>query len=324
MPGYGNDTIKELGALAFASRLKRLSDRLARDISKIYEEHKVEFEARWFPVAFLLSQKSPLAVTEIAEDLQYTHPAVNQIAGQMEKAGLLKSSKDRNDDRRRLLSLTAKGAQTVKQLQPVWQVIRRCTEELLSDTEPGFLNSLDKIEKSLDGDEMYTRVSRVLYPEKISTVEIVDYKPRWAPKFRELNEHWLNQYFSIEPSDRKVLENPEAEILKTGGAIFFAKTNNAMVGTAALIRHSDELLEVAKMAVAPEFQKQGIGARLMEHMIHRARSIGAHELVLSTSSRLKAANNLYRKFGFRRLKSRPQWSVDYKRPTIYMSLKLSP
>ena len=324
MTGPGKDTIKELGALAFASRLKRLSDRLARDISRVYEEHQVQFEARWFPVAYLLSQKSPLSVTEIAEQLKFTHPAVNQIAGQMERSDLLVSSRDRNDDRRRLISLTKKGKLTVKQLQPLWEVIRKCTAELLESVDDGFLESVQKIENALDEKEMYARVSEILYPKKAATVEIVDYKPRWADKFRELNEEWLNTYFRVEPGDRMMLENPDREIIRHGGAVFFAKVEGGIVGTAALIRHSGDLYELAKMAVTESHRGRGIGARLLETAIHRARLAGAKQLVLGTSVSLKAANQLYRKSGFRKLAGKPTWAPDYARDTIYMRLNLAP
>ncbi len=324
MTGPGRDTIKELGALAFASRLKRLSDRLARDISRIYEEHQVQFESRWFPVAFLLTQKSPLSVTEIADALKFTHPAVNQIAGQMERNALLESNRDSNDDRRRLLSLTKKGKQTVRQLQPVWEVIRTCTAELLGTLDNNFLASIQKIEDSLDEKEMYLRVTERLYPEKAAAVEIVDFKPRWAEKFRELNEKWLREYFSIEAPDRVILENPEREIIRHGGAVYFAKVDNNIVGTAALIRHSGDLYELAKMAVESSYRGRGIGARLLESAIHRARIAGAKQVVLATSVRLKAANELYRKFGFRKFSAKPEWATNYARETLYMRLKLSP
>ncbi|MGB5105485.1 MAG: bifunctional helix-turn-helix transcriptional regulator/GNAT family N-acetyltransferase [Candidatus Zixiibacteriota bacterium] len=324
MTGPGKDTIKDLGALAFASRLKRLSDRLARDISRVYEEHQVQFEARWFPVAYLLSQKSPLSVTEIAEQLEFTHPAVNQIAGQMERNDLLVSTRDRNDDRRRLISLTKKGKETVRQLQPLWEVIRRCTAELLQSVDDGFLESVQKIEDALDEKDMYGRVSEILYPQKAMVVDIIDFKPRWGDKFRELNEEWLNAYFRVEQADKVVLENPDREIIRHGGAVFFARTNGSIVGTAALIRHSDETYELAKMAVTAEFRGHGIGARLLETAIHRARIAGAKQLVLGTSLRLKEANQLYRKNGFRKLSGKPGWATEYARDTVYMRLTLAP
>ncbi len=324
MTGHGKDTIKELGALAFASRLKRLSDRLARDISRVYEEHQLQFEARWFPVAYLLSQKSPLSVTEIADRLQFTHPAVNQIAGQMERGGLLASTRDRNDDRRRLLSLTKQGKQMVKQLQPVWDVIRGCTAELLNSLDGNFLGAIQQIEVSLNEKDMYARVTEQLYPEKQTAVEIVDFKPRWADKFRELNEEWLSEFFKVEAADKTMLENPEAEIIKRGGAVLFAKSESNIVGTVALIRHSETIYELAKMAVAKPYRGRGVGARLLETAIHRTRLAGANQLVLGTSTQLKAANLLYRKYGFRKLSAKPKWATAYARETVYMKLNISP
>lgn len=324
MTGTGKDTIKELGALAFASRLKRLSDRLARDISRVYEEHQLQFEARWFPVAYLLSQKSPLSVTEIADRLQFTHPAVNQIAGQMERGGLLASTRDRNDDRRRLLSLTKQGKQTVKQLQPLWDVIRGCTAELLNSLDGNFLGAVQQIEVSLNEKDMYARVTEQLYPEKRAAIDIVDFKPRWAEKFRELNEEWLTEFFKVEASDKLVLESPEAEIIKRGGAVLFAKAESSIVGTVALIRHSETTFELAKMAVARPYRGRGIGARLLETAIHRTRIAGATQLVLGTSKQLKAANLLYRKYGFRKLSAKPKWATAYARETVYMKLNISP
>ena len=108
------DIIKQLGSLALASRLKRLSDALMQGVEQLYREQEVTFHPRWFPVAYLLKQKSPMAVTEIAEALGMTHPAVNQTAAQMTRHGLLLSRKDKKDERRRLLSLSKKVCRRLK------------------------------------------------------------------------------------------------------------------------------------------------------------------------------------------------------------------
>ena len=64
--GQDMDVKKQLGPMALGSRLKRLTIRMNKDISRIYRELGMEFEARWFPVAYLLRQRSPLSITEIA------------------------------------------------------------------------------------------------------------------------------------------------------------------------------------------------------------------------------------------------------------------
>lgn len=156
------DVIQQLGALAFASRLKRLSERLQRDVSQIYREQKLEFHARWFPVAYLLAQSSPMSVTTIADALGLTHPAVNQIAAQMARCGLLTSRKDKDDERRRLLSLTSKGRRVVGDLQPLWDAVEKCTRRLIREAGYNLLSSIAAIEKALDSQEMYDRISNFL------------------------------------------------------------------------------------------------------------------------------------------------------------------
>ncbi len=318
------DLIRQLGPLAFASRLRRLADRLGRDISRIYAEHEVDFEARWFPVTYLLAQRSPLAVTAIAEILQFTHPAVNQIAGQMERAGLLTSTKDQRDDRRRLLRLTPKGRATVRKLKPVWEVIRKCTAELIGAVEQNALVAITELEDELSGKEMYDRVVEQLYPAAQRQVRVVPFAERHAEAFRELNLEWLNRYFSVEAADRAVLESPRETIVAAGGAIFMAEAGGKPVGTAALIRHGERGFELAKMAVAPNHQRRGIGRQLVAAVIAKAEAEGARELLLATSTKLTAANRLYRKTGFRKVAKAPAWAPGYRRETIYLRKKLSP
>ncbi len=77
------------------------------------------------------------------------------------------------------------------------------------------------------------------------------------------------------------------------------------------------------MAVTKKFQGRGIGGRLMQAIIDRARELGAAELYLQTNSKLKAANHLYRKFGFRKTNKSPFDPSRYNRPTFVMKLNLN-
>ncbi len=156
------NVIRQLGALALASRLRRLGERLQRDASRIYREQRLEFEARWFPVAYLLSREPPMSVTAVADALGMTHPAVNQIATQMVRRGLLISRKDKDDERRRLLSLAPKGRQVVGELQPLWDAVEECTRRLIREAGGDLLSGIAAIEKSLDRREMYDRIDSCL------------------------------------------------------------------------------------------------------------------------------------------------------------------
>jgi len=314
------DLIKRLGSLALASRLKRLSDRLLRDGYRIYREQGLDFEPRWFTVFYLLSQKSPLAVTKIARELRVSHPAVNQVANAMEKEGLLVSQKDKADERKRLLSLSPSGRALVTKLKPIWNDFKLAAGELLAESGVDFLEGLDRIEISLDDAEMYDRIKAQIKKRQLKEVKIIDYKPRYQKYFRALNLEWLNRYFSVEPLDEKMLSHPEREILRQGGWIFFARLDGKIVGTAALIRHGKNTFELAKMAVTERAQGRQVGKRLALAVIEKAKSLGVRTIFLNTSPKLTIANDLYRQLGFVQTHSEPDLSASYKRPTITLKL----
>ena len=161
------DLIQQLGPLAFASRLKRLAELLQKDVSQLYQELSVEFEARWFPVVFYLKDRHDIPLTTVAQDLGLTHPAVNQVAGDLENHGLLESSRDKDDDRRRLLNLTKKGRATVRTLEPVWIKIAQATRDLIDLSGCDVLKALEKMERSLNEQPMHDRLVERLKNKKI-------------------------------------------------------------------------------------------------------------------------------------------------------------
>lgn len=318
------DIIQQLGSLGLASRLKRLSERLQSDVSRVYNEQHVDFEARWFPVAFLLREQSPLSVSQIAEQLRLTHPAVSQITSAMEENELVSSERDAADERRRLLTLTEHGRTTLQQLEPIWNAVSVCTQELITAQGHDFLDILSSIETALDERDMYTRVNGMIKRQLMDDVEIVDYSRAYREDFGRLNREWLEQYFEIEPHDAAVLDDPEGTILRLGGEIVFARLNGEIVGTAALLRGPNRHFELAKMGVTKQAQGKQVGRRLALHMIDRARDLGASEIVLATSPKLTAALNLYRSLEFEEFEADAARRAQYKRHTVFMRLKLTP
>lgn len=155
-----DDFIRELGMLAMGSRLRRLNDRLNRDVARIYNELEIDFDPHWFPVLYYLNAKPPTAVMEIAAALHFTHPNIIHIARLMAKRGLVISKKDKTDDRKRLLTLTPKGKTLAKKLQPVWNNIARSAGALVDQAGYNLLDLIDEIESLLDKEEFYNRYNR--------------------------------------------------------------------------------------------------------------------------------------------------------------------
>ena len=110
-------TIEKLAELVLASRLRRLSDVFMQDTEQIYRNLNLEFEPKWFPVFYLLSEKSPLSIMAISEELEVSHPGVIQIIKELEKNGLVFSEKDASDNRKRMVALSEKGRAILPRLQ---------------------------------------------------------------------------------------------------------------------------------------------------------------------------------------------------------------
>jgi len=153
------DRMREFGAMAFASRLKRLSDRLKAEATKLYRANGVEFNDSWFLVAFVLSENEGITVTEIADALGISHAAISQMAAAMERKKLLVSRSDTRDKRRTLLRLTQKGRSAVDAMRPIWNAVGECTDELLASTGKDPLPAISAIEERLDEKSLFDRVT---------------------------------------------------------------------------------------------------------------------------------------------------------------------
>lgn len=155
-----------------------------------------------------------------------------------------------------------------------------------------------------------------------SVVEIVTYKPEFRAAFEALNLEWLEAYSMLEPLDFDYLRNPEARILAKGGQLFFALQAGTVVGTCAAVRVSNDVIELAKLAVSPAAQGQGIGRRLSETVIEHARNQGAATVILLSNSALVQAIRLYESMGFQHAPL-PE-NIAYERANVYMTLALQP
>lgn len=154
----------------------------------------------------------------------------------------------------------------------------------------------------------------------MKVVEIVPYDNIFAKDFYDLNIEWLKTYFYVEAFDEEVLSKPETYIINKGGHIFFAKHDDTVLGTVALMPTDDSLVfELTKMAVLPNQRGQKIGQQLLQHCIDFAKSKSWNALMLYSARILENAIYLYRKYGFIELPLEP--NSPYKRSDIKMELQ---
>jgi ribosomal protein S18 acetylase RimI-like enzyme len=132
----------------------------------------------------------------------------------------------------------------------------------------------------------------------MDNLKIVPFNKDYKSAFEFLNRAWIEEYFIMEEEDLKTLQNPESYILEDGGEVFFAILDGEVVGTAAMIQTDKGIYELAKMAVARQFQGLGIGKKLLRRCIDFSKEREATEIFLITNDSLKPALSLYLSFGF--------------------------
>ncbi|MEO6549117.1 MAG: GNAT family N-acetyltransferase [Ferruginibacter sp.] len=152
-----------------------------------------------------------------------------------------------------------------------------------------------------------------------ANIEIIPFSDELAPHFTKLNTNWLEKYFVLEPIDHQMLSNPEHFYIERGGYIFFAKLNGNIAGTFAMLKNSESIYELSKMAVYEEFQGKKVGNAMMEFCIGKASELKLEKLVLYSNTKLTEAIHLYKKFGFIEV---PITNSIYKRSNIKMELSL--
>ncbi|MFD2202727.1 GNAT family N-acetyltransferase [Shivajiella indica] len=151
-------------------------------------------------------------------------------------------------------------------------------------------------------------------------IAIVDYQPELKPHFERINKAWVQQYFSLEPFDIAQLENPQANILDKGGHIIFAKENDTILGTVALIPSKEtDTFEMIKMGVATEGQGRGLGFLLGKAILEKAQTMGAKKVVLYSNTKLTPALHLYKKLGFKEV---DMGCSQYRRCNVKMEISL--
>lgn len=309
------DKLQQFKELAFGSRLKRLSDTLMKDVKKVYKHLYIDFEPTLMPVFKTIADENEISVGEIALLLDISQPAVTQFINNLQKRKLLKVVPDKNDRRKKNVTLTIKGKNTIEKLQPIWKVIEEQLASLTNNTNTSFMEHIRLTEAK---QKKYPLQNRIM-DELKQNVEIINYEPKHAKEFYNLNAEWLEKYFYVEPYDQKVLSNPQQFIIDKGGYIFFAKYNNEIVGTVALINQSS-FFELSKMAVSPKYQGLKIGKQLMNHCIDFAKQQNWESITLYSHRKLIPAINLYKKIGFKEIEL--ESDSHYERSDIKMKLDL--
>lgn len=155
------DYLRFVGAAALGGRLRRLVELIDGDTGRIYSSLGVRFEQRWFGLINQLDINGPMSVSELSAALGITHVSVSQSRKSLENAGLVSSTVDPKDARRRTIHLTNSGGELLGKMRPVWQAFDAAAVKL--DRDAGqVLASIDRLEHALNENSMFERIQAEL------------------------------------------------------------------------------------------------------------------------------------------------------------------
>ncbi|MDA7921917.1 GNAT family N-acetyltransferase [Verrucomicrobiales bacterium] len=123
---------------------------------------------------------------------------------------------------------------------------------------------------------------------------------REEPLIRELVFAILKSY-GLEPSPKDTdadLFDLNGFYFDRGGDFSVLLDGEEIIGTVALFNLGNEVCELRKMYLDPNFRRRGLGKQLLEYGLVKARELGFTQVTLETASELKEAVALYKSYGF--------------------------
>ena len=126
------DFLSDLGALALAARMKRISDLMVHSARDVYKSLGFDIEPNWYLVLKLLERRHQLSVTEIASILRFSHSSVVAIVRKMKERGYLECRVDGADGRRQLAALSTKAKNELPRLNDVWAAGERAIASMIA------------------------------------------------------------------------------------------------------------------------------------------------------------------------------------------------
>ncbi|MDP2813747.1 MAG: GNAT family N-acetyltransferase [Erysipelotrichaceae bacterium] len=120
--------------------------------------------------------------------------------------------------------------------------------------------------------------------------------------------------------ENELLKLPDKYALDDG-RLYIASVDGEVAGCIGLRRLDDTRCELKRLYIRPPFRHLGLGAMLSLRVIHDARQIGYHHILLDTLSSMTPAMNLYQKLGFREI---PAYYHNPIEEAVYFCLDLNP
>jgi DNA-binding MarR family transcriptional regulator len=148
--GLVEDVVGSLGYLTLGTRLRRIGERLQADTQQIIDEAQLPIQTAQYPILAAIDRAGPLTVGELAQAVGISQPGITRTVSQLMELGYVDMQPAAEDQRRKLVSLTAKGQDIIElSKRTVWPRVERAVAGLCGDLDGPLLEQLAAVEAGL-------------------------------------------------------------------------------------------------------------------------------------------------------------------------------
>ncbi len=230
---------KKTGALLFGTRLKRLSDKFLTDLSEIYKEESINFEASWFPVFYLLDSHQEVTISRIARQLEITHSGASQMVTSLKKKGFVQIFKICEDKRIKTVTLTDRGREILAEIKPVWHALQESMVDMDDRADTGgpskILRLLDDLEEGMAGIDLVGLVQKKLRLNQVlEKMDIIEYTDEFHEPFMALVLDWISENPEAMPENINWINHTRQAVFESRNTLVFLAVHQGQLISACV------------------------------------------------------------------------------------------
>ena len=169
----------------------------------------------------------------------------------------------------------------------------------------------------------YTGLPYIVEPMRLRDIKEVmeiehdSFPSPWSARAyrHELLDNDLSHYFVAR---RRQMEGPESSLLARIGRTLGVGARSPVIGHGGFWLMAGEA-HISTIAVQPDWRRRGVGELLLVAMLDRATELEADIATLEVRVSNSTAQNLYRKYGFRRVGLKRHYYRDLDEDALTMS-----
>jgi DNA-binding MarR family transcriptional regulator/N-acetylglutamate synthase-like GNAT family acetyltransferase len=244
-------------------------------------------------VLYELAQAREQTAADIIRNLGMDKAHISRIVARFQNASLVKSRISPQHGKHKLLSLTAKGRKAFQRLNDGTESqIEALVAPLISEHRQRLATDMQDIQKLLS--------AKATSPDDVQLRSLKVGDLGWIThRQAALYEQEYGWDWTYEGLVAQILGAFAVHFDQTREDAWIANLHGAVVGSVFLMKSTDaQVAKLRLLYVDPSARGLGIGSRLVQKCIARARELGYEKLTLWTNDTLVSARKIYQAAGF--------------------------